>query len=201
MATDMHWARDPAGMSFVFGQFRLFPTQRLLTEADKPVRLGSRAFDILVALLERPGELVTKEELMARVWPNTFVAPANLAVHISALRRALGDRREGNRYVLNIPGRGYRFVAPVTVEKDVTSSRTVTVDSAQEYDLPAHLTQPVGRADLDDELAQQQQQRLLTIVGPLGVGNTKLALALVGKLIGVNDNRVFLVDLTSVEER
>jgi DNA-binding winged helix-turn-helix (wHTH) protein len=199
-AADMHWVRDPIGTSFVFGHFRLCPGQRLLTEADKPVRLGSRAFDILVALLERPGELVSKEELMARVWPNTFVAPANLAVHIWALRRALGDGRKGNRYVLNIPGRGYRFVAPVTVEKDATSARTVTVGPAQEYDLPAHLTQRIGRADGDDE-SVQKQQRLLTIVSPLDIGNTKLAVAVVGKVIGVHEDRIFLVDLTPVEER
>jgi DNA-binding winged helix-turn-helix (wHTH) protein len=199
MTTDMHWVSDPAAMSFVFGHFRLSPRQQLLTEADKPVRLGSRAFDILVALLERPGELVTKEELMARVWPNTFVAPANLAVHISALRRALGDGRKGNRYVLNIPRLGYRFVAPVTVDKDATSSRTVTVRPAQEYDLAAHLTQRIGRADANDE-SLHKQQRLLTIVSPLEIGNTKLAVAVVGKVIGVHEDRVFLVDVAPVEE-
>jgi DNA-binding winged helix-turn-helix (wHTH) protein len=98
-----------------FGQFRLLPTQFLLLEGDKPVPLGSRALEILVALLERPGELVTKQELMDRVWPNVFVEPANLTVHISALRRALRDGRNGNRFIINIPGRGYRFVASIQV--------------------------------------------------------------------------------------
>jgi DNA-binding winged helix-turn-helix (wHTH) protein len=65
----------------------------------------------LVALLERPGELVSKQELMGRVWPNIFVEPANLTVHMSALRRALRDGRDGNRFIINIPGRGYSFVA------------------------------------------------------------------------------------------
>jgi DNA-binding winged helix-turn-helix (wHTH) protein len=97
-----------------FGPFRLLPSQHLLLEDDKPVALGSRAMDILLALVERPGELVTKEELMARVWPNVFVDPANLAVHISALRRALQDRCNGNRFIINIPGRGYRFVAAIS---------------------------------------------------------------------------------------
>ena len=77
--------------------------------------LGSRALEILVALLERAGELVTKEELMNLVWPNVFVEPANLTVHISALRRVLRDGREGNRFIVNIPGRGYRFVASIQV--------------------------------------------------------------------------------------
>jgi len=74
------------------------------------VRLGSRALEILIVLLERPGELVSKQELMSRVWPNIFVEPANLTVHISALRRALHDGRDGNRFIINVPGRGYSFV-------------------------------------------------------------------------------------------
>jgi DNA-binding winged helix-turn-helix (wHTH) protein len=100
---------------FSFGPFRLFPTQFLLLEGEKPVPLGSRALEILTVLLERPGELVSKQELMARVWPNTFVEPANLTVHISALRRMLRDGRDGNRFIINIPGRGYCFVAPLEV--------------------------------------------------------------------------------------
>ena len=98
---------------FSFGRFRLLPAQFLLLEGDKPVPLGSRAMHILIVLLERPGELVTKQELMARVWPNVFVEPANLSVHISALRRALRDGRDGSRFIINIPGRGYCFVAPI----------------------------------------------------------------------------------------
>jgi len=98
-----------------FGPFRLLPTQFLLLEGDKPVPLGSRALEILIVLLERPGELVSKQELMARVWPDVFVEPANLTVHISALRRTLRDGRDGNRFIINIPGRGYSFVAAVVV--------------------------------------------------------------------------------------
>ena len=97
-----------------FGSFRLLPTQRLLLQGDRPVPLGSRALAILNVLLERPSELVSKQELMARVWPNTFVEPENVKAHISALRRALGDGRDGNRFIINISGRGYCFVAPVS---------------------------------------------------------------------------------------
>ena len=98
-----------------FGPFRLLPTQFLLLDGDKPVAIGSRALEILMVLLERPGELISKQELMGRVWPNIFVEPANLTVHISALRRMLRDGRNGNRFIINIPGRGYCFVAPVVV--------------------------------------------------------------------------------------
>ena len=98
-----------------FGPFRLLPTQFLLLEGDKAVPLGSRALEVLIVLLERPGELVSKQELMARVWPDTFVEPANLTVHMSALRRTLRDGHDGNRFIINVPGRGYSFVAPVAV--------------------------------------------------------------------------------------
>jgi DNA-binding winged helix-turn-helix (wHTH) protein len=96
-----------------FGPFCLLPMQFLLREGDKHVPLGSRALEILIALLERRGELVSKRDLMARVWPDVFVEPANLTVHMSALRRALRDGRDGHRFIVNIPGRGYCFVASV----------------------------------------------------------------------------------------
>jgi DNA-binding winged helix-turn-helix (wHTH) protein len=96
-----------------FASFRLLPAQFLLLEGDRPVHVGSRALEILGVLLERPGELVSKQDLMDRVWPNTFVEPANLTVHISALRHKLRDGRDGNRFIINVPGRGYSFVASV----------------------------------------------------------------------------------------
>jgi len=113
--TDQLKPSEPAGATrgeVSFGPFRLLPAQFLLLEGDKPVPLGSRAMHILIVLLERPGELVSKQELMARVWPNLFVEPANLTVHVSALRRTLRDGRDGNRFIINIPGRGYCFVMP-----------------------------------------------------------------------------------------
>ena len=96
-----------------FGPFSLLPKQFLLLEGDKQVPLGSRALEILIALLERRGELVSKEDLMARVWPDAFVESANLTVHMSALRRALRDGQDGNQFIINIPGRGYCFIAAV----------------------------------------------------------------------------------------
>jgi DNA-binding winged helix-turn-helix (wHTH) protein len=116
--TDPLKPSKPAGATtseVSFGPFRLLPAQFLLLEGDKPVPLGSRAMHILIVLLERPGELVSKQELMAQVWPNLFVEPANLTVHVSALRRALRDGRDGNRFIINIPGRGYIFVASIKI--------------------------------------------------------------------------------------
>jgi DNA-binding winged helix-turn-helix (wHTH) protein len=96
-----------------FGPFDLLPTQRLLLESGKPLHVGSRALDILIALAERPGEIVSKDELMACVWPNTYVSEDNIKTNVAALRRVLGDGRPGRRYMLNVHGRGYVFVAPV----------------------------------------------------------------------------------------
>jgi DNA-binding winged helix-turn-helix (wHTH) protein len=96
-----------------FGPFHLLPAQRLLLEADRPLHLGSRALDILIALVERAGEVISKHELMTRVWPDTCVEEGNLKVHVAALRRILGDGQPGQRYVVNVHGRGYVFVAPV----------------------------------------------------------------------------------------
>ena len=96
-----------------FGPFRLIPARGILVEGDKPCRLGSRAMDILLALVERAGETVSKQDLLARAWPGTFVDDANLRVHVAALRKVLGDGQSGARYIVNVMGRGYCFVAPV----------------------------------------------------------------------------------------
>ena len=109
-----------------FGPFRLFPTQQLLLENEKPLRLGSRAFDLLLALIQRAGKLVTKEELVAKVWPDTFVEESNLRVHMAALRRTLGDGQAGNRFIATIPGRGYRFVGKLSSVEAQGPDQTVS---------------------------------------------------------------------------
>src|SRR6476660_958688 len=99
--------------TFAFGSFRLIPAQRILLEDGKPLRLGSRALDILIAIVESAGETIRKDQLIARTWPDTVVDEGALRVHVAALRKALGDGRTGTRYIANIPGRGYSFIAPV----------------------------------------------------------------------------------------
>ena len=101
--------RDPAiGDAVSFGPFRLHVAQRRLEKNGAPLALGTRAFDLLLALLEADGSLVTKEELMSRVWPGIVVSEENLKVQISALRKALGVERDVIRTEV---GRGYRFTA------------------------------------------------------------------------------------------
>jgi predicted ATPase/DNA-binding winged helix-turn-helix (wHTH) protein len=184
-----------------FGPFRLLPTQRLLLEGNEPLHLGSRALDILIALVERPGELVSKDELMARVWPNTFVEPANLTVHIAALRRTLGDGRDGNRFLLNIPGRGYRFVAPVAFADDLRPPEAAAVAIKPAHNLPTRLTRLIGRADIVNQLTERlPQSRLLTIAGPGGIGKTSVAIAVAERLIEAYEHGVRLVDLAPVRD-
>jgi DNA-binding winged helix-turn-helix (wHTH) protein len=97
-----------------FGPFRLWPAERRLEKAGHPVPLGGRALDILVALTERPGEVVSKQELMRRVWPCIAVEESNLRVNIASLRKALGDQSETARFIGSVAGRGYCFVAPIS---------------------------------------------------------------------------------------
>ena len=145
-----------------FGPFRLYPRQRLLLEGKKPRRLGSRALDVLIVLLERPGELVSKQELIARVWPGIFVEEANLKVHVAALRRTLRDGQIGNRYICTVPGRGYWFVAPVM--KSEGPMPNPTTDHAHGF--PAPLTPLASDRDLIGILATQlSQQRFISVVG------------------------------------
>ena len=118
------------GRAISFGPYRLLVGQRLLLEGDKPVRLGGRAFDILTALVERAGEVVSKEELITRAWPKTFVEEANLKIQVSYLRRALGDGQGENRYVATVVGQGYNFVAPIRKEEPSRASPSPTIATA-----------------------------------------------------------------------
>jgi predicted ATPase len=155
--------------ALAFGPFELDFAGRRLTEAGRPVAIGSRALDLLIALLERPGELVTKAELIARAWPDTQVEDANLRVQISAIRRSLKDQ-SGEDYIVAASGRGYRFVAPLGLQAAAPVPR--------EHRLPASLTETIGReADIAGVSERLSRSRLLTIVGPGGIGKTTLSLA------------------------
>src|SRR5712672_1151212 len=184
------------GRAISFGPFLLLAEERLLLEGDRPVRLGSRAFDILVFLIERAGEVVGKEELIARVWPKTFVEDANLKIQVSALRRALGDGHAGRRYIVPVPGRGYNFVAPVSLEEPPRASLPPTIAPAGVHNLPLAVTRMIGRDETVTALISRlSRQRLVTIVGPGGIGKTTVALAVAERMIADYEHGVWLVDL------
>jgi predicted ATPase/DNA-binding winged helix-turn-helix (wHTH) protein len=183
----------------MFGTFRLFPARQLLLENEAPVRLGSRALEILSALVERPGEMVSKDELTTRVWPDTIVEESNLKVHVAALRRALGEGQYGRRYIATVPGRGYRFVAPV---EDANSAEPLACRSdalEPAHNLQASLTRMIGRSDTVGALPRQlTRHRLVTVAGPGGIGKTMVAIAAAEALIGSYRHGVRFVDLASL---
>jgi pimeloyl-ACP methyl ester carboxylesterase/DNA-binding winged helix-turn-helix (wHTH) protein len=105
--------------AYEFGPYHLDPAGRLLLKRGQRVQIPPKAFDILVALIENTGRMLGKEELMQMIWPDTFVEQANLAVTISLLRKALGERPDGGQYIETAPRRGYRFAAAVSEVSDV----------------------------------------------------------------------------------
>jgi predicted ATPase/DNA-binding winged helix-turn-helix (wHTH) protein len=189
------------GRAISFGPFRLLSAQRLLLEGDKPVRLGSRAFDILAALVERAGEVVGKEELISRAWPQTFVEESNLKIQVSALRRAIGDGRGGYRYVVTVPGRGYNFVAPVSPEEPSRTPPPPTIAPAGLHNLPIAVTRMIGREKAVAAIVSRlSRERLVTIVGPGGVGKTTVALAVAEQMVVNYQHGVWLIDLAPLTD-
>jgi len=173
----------------------------LLLEGERPVRLGSRAIDILIALAERPGDQIDKRDLLARVWPDTVVVEANLAVHVAALRRALGDGQFGRRYIINVPLRGYSFVAPFAVADDPGSPTPQAAATSPPHNLPAQLTRLIGRDEDVSRLAHQLPlHRLLTIVGAAGIGKTAVALEVAEQLVPNYEHGVWLINLAPVAD-
>ena len=196
----------PGDWSFVqailFGPFRLLPSQRTLLEGDRTVRLGSRAMEILIILIDQPGRFINRDELIARVWPNTTVDEAALRVHIAALRKTLGDGRHGMRFIANQPGRGYSFVAPIAREQDQQSAeRPIATETLRGNDIAASLTRVIGREAVIAHLSEQLlRRRLLTIVGPGGIGKTTVAAALAEQVRGSFPDGVWYVELAPLQD-
>src|SRR5580704_14704231 len=184
-----------------FGPFRLFAAERQLKKGDEPLQLGGRALDTLIALVERAGEVVTQRELISRVWPDVTVEEANLRVHIASLRKALGDEREGARYIVTVPGRGYSFVAPVTLSTPQSSpSREAAVFDRLQH-LPPKLTRMIGRDDTIRGLsAHLMMYRFVSIVGPAGIGKTTVAISVAHLLLDDFNGTVFFVDLAALTD-
>src|SRR5260370_33629885 len=184
------------GGAISFGPFRLLAARRLLLEGDQPVRLSSRAFDILSALVERAGDVVGKQELIARAWSQTLVEEANLKIQVSALRRALGDGQAGNRYIATVTGRGYSFVAPIRLDEPSQAPPPTTVASTEANNLPLAVTRMIGRDEAVSALVSRlSRERLVTIVGPGGLGKTTGALAVAERLIACYEHACSLGDV------
>jgi len=183
-----------------FGPYRIYPGQRLVLEADQPLRLGRRAMDILLILLEHAGNVVSKQQLIARVWPKSVVEDINLRVHMAALRKALGDGQAGQRYIVTVAQRGYSFVAPYSLEQ--VDQRPASGEHEQSgHNLPIRRTRMIGRQTLVDSLVTQlPRQRFITLVGPGGIGKTTVALRVAEQLIGRYRDGIRLLDLAPLND-
>lgn len=183
-----------------FGPYALHLRQRLILDGARPLRMGGRALDILQVLVQRAGTVVTKDELIALVWPTSVVEDINLRVHIAALRRALGDGQNGQRYIVNIPQRGYSFIAAV---QRVPACSLVSIETAQklQHNLHARLTPVTGRDSIVGSLVRQLPvRRFMTLVGPAGIGKTTVALRVAELLLQHYQDGVWLVDFAAIDD-
>ena len=130
-----------------FGPFCLRPAAHLLLEVDAPIHIGARALELLIILVERAGEVVTKDELFARVWPGLTVEEGNLRTQVALVRKALRDGQSGARYLMTVPGRGYRFVAPISTTETPEPIRPQAPPTESASGLSTRLTRLIGRAD------------------------------------------------------
>ncbi|PRD43105.1 hypothetical protein C5748_12925 [Phyllobacterium phragmitis] len=182
--------------SLSFGPFQLTPSKRLIERDGTPIKIGSRAFDILVALVEKPGEVVTSRDLIARAWPNLVVEESSLRVHMVSLRKALGDTVEENKYIANIPGRGYSFVGSLSRSNGMAGSNGTDAVSCI---LPRPLTHIIGRDAVISTVSELiQKAPIVTLHGPGGIGKTTVAVAVAYAQQVDFDGAVLFVDLGSL---
>ncbi|UJW77165.1 ATP-binding protein [Rhizobium sp. SL42] len=187
---------------FAFGPYYLYPTCRILKRGDDAVAIGSRAFDMLVALVQRQGEVLSRRELMSFAWPGLNVEDSNVRVQMAHLRREIHCGDNGERYVVSIAGRGYCFVAPAewrdAPEGAPTTSGPIDLQMvSDEVRLPNRYLQPVGREEsLADLIQSISEKRLVTIVGAGGAG--KSTLAVMASQATTSFERIHFVDLSAV---
>jgi predicted ATPase/DNA-binding winged helix-turn-helix (wHTH) protein len=176
----------------------------MLLRDGKPLRLGSRALDLLIALVESGKDLISKEDLLKRVWPDTFIEEANLRVHVAALRKLLGDEGTGDQYIGTVAGRGYCFVAPVVrIDENASTSAGVSPAPAEEATrhFPASITRAIGRSESVEAISSQlTRRRFVTVIGPGGIGKTTVALAVAAHLAESYPHRACFVELASLSD-
>lgn len=178
-----------------FGAFTLIPAVRELVRDGAPVRLGGRAFDILLFLAGRPGAVVSKDVLMQAVWPGRAVEENNLTVHMTALRRVLGEAPDGQAMIRTVPGRGYMFVPGAAQAEPVAPPPPDTVAP------PGTSVRLIGRDQaLADLRGLLRASRLVTVVGPGGVGKTSLVLQLAVGLTADFPDSVVFVDFSNTAD-
>ncbi|WP_236202278.1 ATP-binding protein [Pseudomonas pseudonitroreducens] len=182
-----------------FGPYQIYPASRVILEAGRPLRLGQRALDILLALLERAGEVVSKRELLARAWPGQAIDEGNLRVHMTALRKALGDGQNGRRFIVTVALRGYSFVEPLI--RSAQSTPAPADGQSADHNLPPRRNRLLGReAELERLLSELPQRRCISLVGSGGIGKTSLALQAAERFIGRYRHGIRMLDLTQLQD-
>ena len=192
----MAWSAAQTRDAISFGPFSLVASERLLTKDGAPVELGARTLDTLIALVSCPNEIVSKRDLMARVWPDVTVEEGALRLHILNLRKALGDGKDGARYIATVAGRGYCFVAPISRSNHPDTAPAPVAASFPHANLPNRLLRMVGRAaDVLMLSTRLTATRFVTIVGAGGVGKTTVAITVGHHLIEAFAGVALFVDL------
>ncbi|HEY5755203.1 MAG TPA: winged helix-turn-helix domain-containing protein [Steroidobacter sp.] len=188
--------------SFVFGPFEFFADRQLLLKGGSPVRVGGRALDLLAALVRNAGEVVTKRALMSHVWPSMVVEDGNLKVNMSALRRALSDGNDPVEYIETVTGLGYRFVETVRLGGDYPPLNASTkAGQPGRNNLAVATTRILGRADTIESISLDlSKSRLVSIVGPGGVGKTTVAIAIAEGFLDKFPDGVWFVDLATIKD-
>lgn len=182
---------------YLFDGYTLDPQRRSLLKGTAEVALGSRALELLIALVENAGGVLTRAQLVSRVWPTTVVEDSSLRVHVAALRRAIeGDRPEPRR-IVNLPGRGYSFVGPVSRQLREHAAPALAAARQAAMPLPPRLPALLGRehplAAIESLL---RRHRIITIAGPGGIGKTSVAQHLLARQSKAFDGHAFRVDLS-----
>lgn len=184
-----------------FGSFTLAAGERLLTKGGARVELGARTLDVLVALVARPNEVISKRELLAQAWPDTIVDEGSLRFQVASLRKALGDGEGGARYIATVAGRGYCFVAPISSPGDRDEAQAEAAAGSPQANLPGRLAGMVGRSDDARALSTQlMAARFVTVVGSGGVGKTTVAVAVGHDLTEAFAGAVVFVDLGALSD-
>jgi DNA-binding winged helix-turn-helix (wHTH) protein len=188
-----------------FGRFRVLPQQRELLADNRTVELGSRAFDLLLALIEAPGAVVSKRALTERVWPGRIVEENNLLIQMSVLRRALGDDRG---LIRTVAGQGYQFtgeIRTVSVPADTRVVAGMPEPAPTSYHPPTNLqnsfSELIGRdADQDKILGLIASHSLVTLVGAGGIGKTRLGLEVARHLLPKFADGVWAAELAPLSD-
>lgn len=186
-------------LPITFGHFYLLPAQRLLLKSGTPVELGSRALDVLIALVDHAGEVISNRDLIRTVWQDVIVDESCLRVHISALRKALSCTENDVNYIANIPGRGYSFVASISRDPNADSGPVAQPCSIGE--MPPRLSRMIGRDDTVPAMVELiKLHRLVTICGPGGMGKTTVALAVTHHLASHFKGLLLFQDVSSITD-